>query len=100
MAISLFLMQQEHERSGQGDQPFLPRPPDLNWDCGVDSEALAERVRERTVERLAPTTTAVEDIPSGPPTAAETPTLGTATRTPLEALLPLYMLIVALAQDL
>ena len=59
MAISLFLRQQGHECSGRRDRLFLPRPPDLNWDYGVDSKTLAERVMVRTVARSAPTATEV-----------------------------------------
>ena len=100
MALSLFPRQHGHKRLGRRDWPFLLRPPDLNWDCGVDSYTLAERVRARTMVRLAPTSTAVEETPSAPPTAAEAPNLGTETRTPLEAPLLSSMMIVASARDL
>ena len=100
MVISLLPRNQGHECLGRRDRPFLTCPPDLNWYCGVDSDALAERVRARTVASLAPPATAVEETPSAHPTAAETPTLGTTSRTPLEAPSPSSMLIVVVAQDL
>ena len=49
---------------------------------------------------MSPPETAVEETPSAPPMAAETPTLGTATRTPLEVPSLSSMLIVAVARDL
>ena len=57
-------------------------------------------MRARTVARLAPTSTEVEETPPAPPMAAETPTLGTAIRTPLESPLPSSMMIVAAAREL
>ena len=50
--------------------------------------------------RSAPLAMTVEETPSLPPTAAETPTLGTAIRTPLESPLPSSMMIVAAAREL
>ena len=100
MTISLFQRQQGQKRSGRRDWPFLPRHPYINWDCGVNSNALAERVRARTVARSSPPAMAMEETPPDPPTEAETPNLGTATRTTMEALSPSSMLIVAAAQDL
>ena len=100
MAIPLSPRHQGHKRSGRRYRSFLPQPPDLNWDCGVDSDALAERVRARTLARSAPLAMTVEETPSPLPTAAETPTLGTEIRTPLESPLPSSMMIVAAAREL